>query len=106
MNDLEKLGEQLSKSGKSDKLKSLADSADGKAVSRMVDSEAVQKAAKSGDMAALREELGDVLMQVIFHAQIEEDAGRFTLDDVADTVCKKLIYRHPHVFGTVRADDS
>ena len=60
----------------------------------------------SGDMAALREELGDVLMQVIFHAQIEEDAGRFTLDDVADTVCKKLIYRHPHVFGTVRAEDS
>lgn len=60
----------------------------------------------SGDMAALREELGDVLMQVIFHTQIEEDAGRFTLDDVADTVCKKLIYRHPHVFGTVRADDS
>ena len=61
MNDLEKLGEQLSKSGKSDKLKSLADSDDGKAVSRMVDSEAVQKAAKSGDMAALQNILRGVL---------------------------------------------
>ncbi len=53
------------------------------------------------DLAGLREELGDVLLQVYFHASIEEDAGRFTLDDVADGVCKKLIYRHPHVFGEV-----
>ena len=49
----------------------------------------------------LREELGDVLMQVVFHADIENDAGRFDLNDVADGVCKKLIYRHPHVFGDV-----
>ena len=49
----------------------------------------------------LQEELGDVLLQVVFHASIEEDAGRFDLNDVADGVCKKLIYRHPHVFGTV-----
>ncbi len=49
----------------------------------------------------LREELGDVLLQVVFHADIEKDAGRFTLDDVADGICKKLIYRHPHVFGDV-----
>lgn len=54
-----------------------------------------------GDMDGLKEELGDVLLQVFFHASIEEDAGRFTLDDVADGVCKKLIYRHPHVFGEV-----
>lgn len=47
----------------------------------------------------LREELGDVLLQVVFHADIEADAGRFDLDDVADEVCKKLIERHPHVFG-------
>lgn len=47
----------------------------------------------------LREELGDVLLQVVFHADIEEDAGTFNLDDVADEVCKKLIERHPHVFG-------
>ncbi len=49
----------------------------------------------------LQEELGDVLLQVVFHASIEEDAGRFNLDDVADGVSKKLIYRHPHVFGDV-----
>ena len=49
----------------------------------------------------LQEELGDVLLQVVFHASIEEDAGRFDLNDVADGVCRKLIYRHPHVFGTV-----
>ena len=53
------------------------------------------------DVDGLKEELGDVLLQVYFHASIEEDAGRFTLDDVADGVCKKLIYRHPHVFGEV-----
>ncbi|MDR2502258.1 MAG: nucleoside triphosphate pyrophosphohydrolase [Oscillospiraceae bacterium] len=47
----------------------------------------------------LREELGDVLLQVIFHSSIEEDAGRFDLDDVADGSVRKLLYRHPHVFG-------
>lgn len=52
----------------------------------------------------LREELGDVLLQVVFHADIEKDEGRFTLDDIADEVCRKLILRHPHVFGEVKAD--
>lgn len=47
----------------------------------------------------LCEELGDVLMQVVFHTDIEADAGRFDLSDVADMTVKKLIYRHPHVFG-------
>lgn len=51
------------------------------------------------DTDLLREELGDVLMQVIFHASIEEDAGSFDLDDVADSACKKLIFRHPALFG-------
>ena len=51
--------------------------------------------------AHLQEELGDVLLQVVFHTSIEEDAGRFDLDAVADGICKKLIYRHPHVFGDV-----
>ena len=54
------------------------------------------------DPEHLREELGDVLLQVVFHAGIESDAGRFDLDAVADGVCKKLIYRHPHVFGQVQ----
>lgn len=52
----------------------------------------------------LREELGDVLLQVVFHADIEAEAKHFDLDDIADEVCKKLILRHPHVFGDVNAD--
>lgn len=54
----------------------------------------------------LREELGDVLMQIVFHTRLEEEIGSFSLDDVADAVCKKLIYRHPHVFGDVKVNDS
>ncbi len=49
----------------------------------------------------LKEELGDVLLQVVFHTSIEEEAGHFNLDDVADGICRKLIYRHPHVFDGV-----
>jgi len=58
------------------------------------------------DPEHLREELGDLLMQVIFHARIEEEAGRFDLNDVADGACKKLILRHPHVFGDVSVSGS
>ncbi|MBR1843149.1 MAG: MazG family protein [Oscillospiraceae bacterium] len=47
----------------------------------------------------LREELGDVLLQVVFHSDIEADRGRFDLDGVADGIVKKLIFRHPHVFS-------
>ncbi len=49
----------------------------------------------------LREELGDVLLQIVLHAQMEREEGRFDLDGVADGICKKLIFRHPHVFGDV-----
>ncbi|MCD8144740.1 MAG: nucleoside triphosphate pyrophosphohydrolase [Oscillospiraceae bacterium] len=56
------------------------------------------------DATLLREELGDVLFQVMFHADIEANAGRFDLDDAADTACKKMIFRHPHVFGTEHFD--
>ena len=56
------------------------------------------------DAVLLREELGDVLMQVVFHADIESDAGRFTMDDVCDGVVKKLLFRHPHVFGDGHED--
>ena len=52
----------------------------------------------------LREELGDVLLQVAFHTEIEKEKGVFTLDDVANDVCVKLIHRHPHVFGDVVAE--
>jgi len=51
------------------------------------------------DPDLLREELGDVLTQVIFHARIEEEAGRFNLADIADATCKKLVSRHPHLFN-------
>ncbi|MBQ8390811.1 MAG: nucleoside triphosphate pyrophosphohydrolase [Oscillibacter sp.] len=52
------------------------------------------------------EELGDVLMQVVFHAQIERERERFDVGDVIDGVAKKMVYRHPHVFGTAKADTS
>lgn len=54
----------------------------------------------------LKEELGDVLLQVVFHSQIEAEAKSFDFDDVADGVCKKLIIRHPHIFGDVQANTS
>ncbi len=53
----------------------------------------------------LKEELGDLLVQVFFHAKIEEEKGRFTIKDVADALCSKLIARHPHVFGDATATD-
>ena len=56
------------------------------------------------DKALLREELGDVLLQVVFHCRIEEETNTFTFDDVCDEICKKLIIRHPHVFGDVTAN--
>jgi tetrapyrrole methylase family protein/MazG family protein len=64
------------------------------------------EAIDTGDRDLLREELGDVLTQVIFHARIEEEAGHFNLDDVADTTCKKLIFRHPHIFGDTKAENA
>lgn len=61
----------------------------------------VVEAIDEGDPDHLKEELGDVLLQVVFHAQMEKEAGRFDLNDAADGICKKLIYRHPHVFAQV-----
>ena len=58
------------------------------------------------DPEAICEELGDMLMQVLFNIHIEEDAGRFTTDDVTDHVVRKLLYRHPHIFGTAEAETS
>lgn len=58
------------------------------------------------DVAGMQEELGDVLMQVVFHAQMAGEAKWFYLQDVVDEVTEKLIRRHPHVFGSVKADDS
>lgn len=63
------------------------------------------EAIDQADADHLKEELGDVLLQVALHAQMEKEQGSFTLDDVADGICKKLIFRHPHVFGDVNAEN-
>ena len=57
------------------------------------------------DYEHMKEELGDVLLQVVFHASMANSAGQFDLNDVADGVCKKLVFRHPHLFGDVEAHD-
>ncbi len=64
----------------------------------------VLEAIDSGDSDAIRDELGDVLLQVTFHAQIAADEGRWDVDDVADGLVRKLVHRHPHVFGDVKVD--
>lgn len=58
------------------------------------------------DMAHLREELGDVLLQVLLHSQIASESNEFTLDDVAKELKEKLIHRHPHVFGTAKINNA
>ncbi len=54
----------------------------------------------------LKEELGDLLFQAVFHCQIEKETGSFNFDDICDDVTKKMIYRHPHVFGDVSVENS
>lgn len=66
----------------------------------------VVEAINKDDKELMREELGDVMMQVVFHAQIETEQGGFTFDDVCDEVCKKLILRHPHIFADESAETS
>src|SRR5437660_1414828 len=64
----------------------------------------VTDAIARGDMAALKDELGDLLFQVVFHARMAEEAGLFAFDDVAASIAEKMERRHPHVFGDVRID--
>jgi MazG family protein len=59
-----------------------------------------------GDPAGIRDELGDLLLQVVFHAQLADEAGRFAIADVADAIADKLVRRHPHVFADVRVRDA
>ncbi len=59
----------------------------------------VADAIERGDMAALKDELGDLLLQVVFHSRIAQEAGHFTLADVVAAICDKMVRRHPHVFG-------
>src|SRR5688572_28097262 len=66
----------------------------------------VAAAINSGDDANLREELGDLLLQVVFHAQMASEEKRFDFDGVARAIVEKLVRRHPHVFGSENAADS
>ena len=64
------------------------------------------EAIDADDAAMMREELGDVLMQVVFHAAMEEERGRFTFEDVCRNVCEKLVFRHPNIFASSAAENA
>ena len=64
------------------------------------------EAIDADDPQMMREELGDVLMQVAFHAVIEEERGRFTFEDVCREVCEKLVFRHPNIFASSAAENA
>lgn len=66
----------------------------------------VIEAINKEDRELLKEELGDVLLQIVFHSQIEREEDSFDFSDVSDGVCKKMIERHPHVFGTVSVENT
>ncbi len=66
----------------------------------------VMEAIDSDDPAMLKEELGDLLFQTVFHCQIEAERNRFEFTDICDDVAKKMIYRHPHVFSDVKVNNS
>lgn len=66
----------------------------------------VADAIGQADWAALKGELGDLLLQVVYHGQMAEEAGHFTLDEVARAICDKMVARHPHVFGDESRDKS
>lgn len=66
----------------------------------------VLDAIERDDPAALKDELGDLLLQVLFHAQMAREQGRFSIEDVLTELHEKLIRRHPHVFGTARAENA
>lgn len=66
----------------------------------------VIEAIDNDDPEAMCEELGDALLQVVFHAQMEKERERFDFDDVCDGICKKLVLRHPHIFGDENISDA
>lgn len=68
--------------------------------------DAIHEAAETGDTAHLTEELGDLLLQVVFHSTIAAEKGDFTIDEVAAGITKKLILRHPHVFGDEKLENA
>ncbi len=64
----------------------------------------VADAIERNDMDLLKDELGDLLLQVVFHSQMASELGSFHLQDVIDSICEKMVRRHPHVFGDIEAD--
>lgn len=64
------------------------------------------EALEEGDFFKMADESGDLLLQVVFHARIGEENGEYNINDVISAVCKKLIHRHPHVFGDISVKDS
>lgn len=66
----------------------------------------VVEAIDTNNKTLMREELGDLLLQVVFHASMEEEQGIFNFTDVSNDICKKLIHRHPHIFSDVLADSA
>ena len=70
----------------------------------MEEANEVLAAIDENDMAHLQEELGDVLMQIVFHCALAEERGDFDMNDVIAGITKKMIRRHPHVFGDAKAD--
>ena len=66
----------------------------------------VADAISRGDTAALKDELGDLLFQVVFHARMAEESGAFAFDDVVNTISNKMLRRHPHVFGEAHVSDA
>jgi ATP diphosphatase len=63
----------------------------------------VADAISRGDMAALKDELGDLQLQIVYHARMAEEAGAFALADVLEAICAKMVRRHPHIFGDAAA---
>ncbi|HZK76782.1 MAG TPA: nucleoside triphosphate pyrophosphohydrolase [Candidatus Kapabacteria bacterium] len=68
--------------------------------------EAIDHAVDTGDYTELKKELGDLLLHILFHSDLAREEGHFTLDDVIEAECEKLIYRHPHVFSDVKVEDA
>src|SRR6266581_1358857 len=66
----------------------------------------VLEALEARDLHAFKEELGDLLLQIVFHSQLMAEAGVFTIEDVAQAIADKLVRRHPHVFGDVKVQDA
>lgn len=69
------------------------------------ETEELIKEIEKDNIEGIKDELGDVLLQVVFHSQIEKEKGNFGIDDVIDSICKKMIRRHPHVFGNSKVKD-